>query len=191
MGKVQEEFSHVNHTGIFVHNNKSAAAHHCTCCDKRIIIYRQVKHGFRQTAAGGAADLNSFEFLAIGNTAANIINNFTHGNTHRHLCQTSIVNFACQSENLGALGFFCTKLAVPVSTVNNNLCYVSKGFNIIDIGWLAPQTGYSRERRTRTRHTTFAFNRSHQRSFFAADESTGAFLDVDSKAEFSTKNILT
>ena len=188
--KVQEELGNVNHAGILVHNNKATTAHHSTGSNQGIIIDRQIQHAFRQTAAGRTADLYSLKLFAVGNAAADIINNLAHGNTHRHLCQTGVIDFAGQSENLGALGFFGTQLAVPVCTVNDNLRHIGKGFYVVDIRRLAPQAADRRERRTRAWHTALAFDRSHQGSFFAADEGTGTLFNMNSKAEIAFKNIL-
>ena len=188
--KVQEELSNVNHAGVLIHNNQTAAAHHSTGSNQGIVINRQIEHAFRQAAAGRTADLYSLKLFAVGNAAANIINNLAHGNAHRHLCQTGVIDFAGQSENLGALGFFGTQLAVPVCTVNDNLCNIGKGFYVVDISRLAPQATDRRERRTRTRHTALAFDRSHQSSFLAADKGTGTLFDMNSKAEIAFKNIL-
>ena len=154
MRKVQEELGNVNHAGILIHNDQTAAAHHSTGSNQGIVINRQIQHAFGQTAAGRTADLYSLKLFAVGNTAADIIDNLAHGNTHRHLCQTGIIDFAGQSENLGALGFFGTQPAVPVCAVNYNLRHVSKGFYVIDISRLAPQAADRREWRTRARHTS-------------------------------------
>ena len=188
--KVQEEPGNVNHAGILIHNNQTAAAHHSAGSNQRIIIYRQIQHAFWQTAAGRTADLYSLKLFAVGNTAADIIDNLAHGNTHRHLCQTGIIDFASQSENLGALGFFSTQLTVPVCAVNDNLRHVSKGFYVVDVRRLAPQAADRREWRTRARHTALAFDRSHQGGFFAANKGTGALFDMNSKAEIAFKNML-
>ena len=190
MRKVQEELGNVNHAGILIHNNQTAAAHHSTGSNQGIVINRQIQHAFGQAAAGRTADLYSLKLFTVGNTAADIIDNLAHGNTHRHLCQTGIIDFAGQSENLGALRFFCTQLAVPVCAVNNNLRHVSKGFYVVDVRRLAPQAAYRRERRTRARHTALAFDRSHQSGFFAANKGTGTLFNMNSKAEIAFKNML-
>ncbi|MNP71911.1 hypothetical protein D3C76_1683650 [compost metagenome] len=56
-----------------------------------------------QTAAGRAAGLDSLEFFASGNTAANLKNNLTQRNTHRDLNQAGIHHLAAKREYFGAL----------------------------------------------------------------------------------------
>ena len=131
-----------------------------------------------------------FEFFAIGNTAANIVNDFAHGNTHWNFCQTGVINLTGKSKYFSAFRAFSTILAVPICTINNDLRNVSKSFYVIDVSRFTPQAGNCRERRTRTRHTAFTFDGSHERSFFTANESACTFFDMQFKIKTAVKNII-
>ena len=49
-----------------------------------------------------------FEFLAVGDTTADVVDQFPEGGAHGDLHQADVVNLAAQSEDLGALGLFGT-----------------------------------------------------------------------------------
>ncbi len=59
----------------------------------------------------------------------------------------------------------------------------SKGFGVVDGGWLAVEAKTGRERRLEARLALFAFERFEQRRFFAADVGAKAVVRVQLKAE--------
>ena len=71
----------------------------------------------RDTSAGRTAGLCRLELLAVRDTAADLLDDFAQGGTHRNLDQTGVVDFAAQGEDLGALGFFGTHGSEPFRTI--------------------------------------------------------------------------
>ena len=102
-GEFQEEFCDVDHTVIFVHDDQSAGAHHGTESGKVIVCHRRIDMRCRNTAAGRAARLSRLEFLAAGNTSADIIDNFTQRGTHFDFHQTCIDDLSAYGEYLRSL----------------------------------------------------------------------------------------
>ena len=66
---------------------------------------------------------------------------------------------------------------------------VSPGFDVVDSGRLAEQTGFRRERRTNVGHTTLPLDGAEQRRLLAADKGAGPLLDMDLEIERSPKDI--
>ena len=68
-GEVQEVSRHVNHTGIFVHNDHTAGAYNRAGLVDIFVCNRRVDQACRNTAAGWSAHLHRFE-LSVGLAAA-------------------------------------------------------------------------------------------------------------------------
>ena len=102
-GKIKEKLSHTYHTGCLIHNNHSARAHNCARSTERLIVDYCVKKLCGNTAAGRTAHLNSFEFLAVLYSAADVKYNVSERFAHRYFNKTALFNLTRESKNLCTL----------------------------------------------------------------------------------------
>ena len=75
-----------------------------------VVLNRNIQLRSGDAAAGGAAGLHGLELLAVGDAAADIVNDVAEGGAHGDFHQTGVVDLAAQGEDLGAGG----ALAVPM-----------------------------------------------------------------------------
>ena len=115
--KFKEEFGDIDHTGIFIHNDQTAGAHHGADADQVVVIDRNIDMFSRNTSAGRAAGLGCLKLLAVRNTAADIFNNGAQCRTHRHLHKTCVVDLTINGKYLRAFGFLRAHRCEPVSTL--------------------------------------------------------------------------
>ena len=149
-GELKEELCKVYHTGILVHDDKSAGAHHGADGDKVIVVNGCIYKACGDASAGGTAGLRRFELLAVGDTAADLFYDLTKGGTHRNLNKTGVGDLAAESEHFCALGLFGTHGGKPIRALENYLRDVSVCLNVVEDGGLLKQTLYCGERRTGT-----------------------------------------
>ena len=144
----------------------------------------------RQTAAGGAADLNSLELLAVADTAADAEDDFPQGGTHGNLDQAGVLNVTGQGKGLGAGGGLGADLHILGSAVLDDGGHVGKGLHVVQDGGLVKQAVFHSTGRLDARHTALTFDRSSQGRTLAANESAGAAVDVHMEGEVSTQNVV-
>ena len=184
------ELRNVNHAVVLVHNDCAAGAHHGAERNKVIKVYGSVKLVLDDTAAGGAACLDCFEALAVGNSAADVENKLAQGGSHGNLHKADVVYLAAQCEHLGSLG---TGGAVFGEFLNAFAHYVrngGKGFNVINNGGAVPKSFYRRERRTGARHSALTLNGVEQGGFLAADERARAKADMGAEVKAASENVV-
>jgi hypothetical protein len=75
-GEIQEEAGDIHHAVVFVHHDHAAGTHHGADLGQRIVFDGYVQKLRRDAAARGAAGLHGLEFLAVGDAAPDVKNNF-------------------------------------------------------------------------------------------------------------------
>ena len=146
---------------------------------------------FRQTAAGGAANLNRLEFRAVLQAAANIEDDLPQGGAHGHLDQAGVLNGAGEGEGLAAGAAGSTDGAEPVGALQDDLGDVGVGFHIVQNRGLLPQTLLHGSGGLGSGHAPVALDGSRQRGAFAADERAGAPVDVQMEIEVGAQDVVT
>ena len=109
-------------------------------------------------AAGRTARLSSFELLAAGDTAADVVNDFAERRAHRNFDKTGVVNLSAESKHLCALALFGAHRSKPFRTVQYDLADIGVCLDVVEERRLAEKTLNSRERGTRTRLAAVAFD---------------------------------
>ena len=71
----------------------------------------------RDTSAGWSAGLSCFKLLAIGDTAADFLDDLTQSGSHRNLNKSGIVDLSAESEYLGSLRLLSTHGSEPFRSV--------------------------------------------------------------------------
>ena len=189
-GELQEELRDVDHAVVFVHDDESAGTHDGSDLGEVLIVHLDVDVRCGDTAAGRAAGLRRFEFLAVRDTAADFFDDGAKGGAHRDLDEAGVLDLAAEGEDLGTLGLLGTHGREPFRTVDDDLGDVRPGLNVVQDGRALEQTLFGRERRTGTGLTAVAFDGGHEGSFFTADERTGAETDVDIEIEPGLHDVL-
>ena len=184
------EFCNVYHAVVFVHNDCAAGTHHGTESNKVIKVDGNVEFVSSDTAAGRTAGLDCFEFFVIGNTAADIVNKFAEGCTHRNFNKADVVYFTAKSKNFGSFGTGGAIFGEFLYAVSEDIRNGCKGFNVVNNGGFVPKAANCRERRTGSGHTAKSLDGMEKRGFFAADECTCAKTDMCSERESGTEDVV-
>ena len=138
-----------------------------------------------ETSTHGAARMHGFVFFTVLDSTSHFKNDLTQGDAHRHFDETRLDNVAADCKGLRAFGSFCPHAGIPGCAFQNDLRHIGISFNIIVIGWFTPHAFDRWERRTRTWFTAFTHDRSHQRCFFSADESSCADAHFEPATTYS------
>ena len=105
---------------------------------KAFIIDWQIQIFGRQAAAHWAAGLNGFESFVIFDAAADIVNDFTQGDTQWDFDQAGVFDIACQGKGFSTLAFLSAHAGKPFWSTQNDLGYISVGFNVVIVGRFVP-----------------------------------------------------
>ena len=120
-GEVEEELGHVDHAGVLVHDDEAAGAHHGADGDEVVVIDLGIDEARGDAAAGRTAGLGSLEGLAVGDAAADLIDDVPERGAHGDLDQTGVVDLAAQCEDLGALGALGAHGGEPLGALEDDL----------------------------------------------------------------------
>ena len=90
--KAHEETCNLYHTGILIHNNKSAGAHDGIQFFNRIKIKSMIDLIIDQTSAGRTADLYTLKCSTTLKATTDIINDMTEACSHWNLDKTGVLN---------------------------------------------------------------------------------------------------
>ena len=129
--ELQEKLCDIHHTGVLVHNDQTAGAHHGTDGDQIVIVYGHIQMFRRDTSAGGPAGLGRLELLPAGNASADLFHDLPQCSSHGYLHQPGVVDLSAQSEYFGSLGLFRSHGREPFRPVYNNLGNIRKCFYVI------------------------------------------------------------
>ena len=129
--KLQEELGDIYHTGILIHDDKSAGSHHGADGDQIVIVYGHVKVLCRDTSAGRAAGLGCLELLTLGDAAADLLHDLPQGGSHGDLHQSCVVYLSAQGEDLGSLGLLGSHGGEPLRSVEDDLGNIGKRLYVI------------------------------------------------------------
>ena len=188
--KVKEETSHIYHTGVLIHNDHTAGTNDSTCFIDIFICNRSIDQLCRDTSAGWSAHLNSFEFLVVFDSSANVVNNLFQSHSHRNFYKAALFDLTCKGKYFGSFGLLGTSVSKCLTAVCNDPCNVCISFYVINVGRKLPVSLCSRERRFQTRHTSLTFQRSDQSGLLTTYECTCTSFDADIKVEICSKQIL-
>ena len=189
LGEVHEEPGHFHHTGLVVHDHKTAGANHGSHLLEGIEVQGQIQMLLGQAAAGGAADLHRFELGAIPHTAADVEDDLPQGGTHGHFDQAGVLDVARQGKSLGARAVFRADGAVPVRPTGNDMRHIGQRLHIVEHSGLVKQATLHGAGRLDPGHTPAALDGGGEGAAFAADKSTGAPADVDIKIKTASQNV--
>ena len=142
-----------------------------------------------KTAAGGAAGLDSLEFLAVLDAAADFVNDIAKQNAHGHLDNAGVLDIPGQGKHLGSGAFLRAELAVPVGTVEDNRRNIGQCLYIINDSRLIKQSALKGERRFLAGLASAPFNGGEKRGLLTTDEGTGSNTDFQIEGKIGSQDI--
>src|SRR5208337_2639006 len=95
-----------------------------------------------------------------------------------------------QAEHACSAILRCSKLRVPLRTTQNDVGHGSQGFRVINDGRPPPQANHGREGWTDARNAALAFERFHQRRFFAHFISARSTMPINVEIVSAAENVL-
>ena len=183
-GKVKEELGYIDHAVAVVHDDKSARTHHAADGGEVVVVYLGVHEARGDASAGGSAGLSRLELSAVGDAAADVLDNFAQGRAHGDLNEAGVLDVAAECKDLGALGALSAHGGEALRAVQDYLRDVCKCLNVVLGSGLSEKTLFRRERRSRTGLAAVALDGGHERGLLAADECacTESYMKVEVEA---------
>ena len=120
LDELEEEAGDVDHAAILVHDDQAAGAHDRAELGERLVVERHVEVLLGDAAAGGAADLGGLELLAVGDAAADVVDQVAQRHADGHFDQAGVLDRAGQGEDLGALALLGAVGGVPRAAVEDD-----------------------------------------------------------------------
>ena len=108
-----------------------------------------------------------------GRPAADVINDFPDGDSHRDFNQADVFDFADEAEDFGAGVVFRSHLGKLFGALADDDGDVGPGFDVVDYGGLAVDPFLHRIGRPLARLAALPFDRPDQRRFLAAAAPVG------------------
>ena len=102
LDEVEEEARHVDHAGVLVHDDEAAGAHDGAELGQRLEVDRRVEVLLGDAAARRAAELRGLELLAVGDAAADVVDDVAERDAEVDLDEADVVDRAGEGEDLGA-----------------------------------------------------------------------------------------
>src|SRR5208282_2902337 len=109
---------------------------------------------------------------------------------HRKFVDARLVEISGEAEQAGAAVLRRAQLRIPIRTTQNDVRHGSQGLRIIDDRRAAPQPDYRREGWTDPRNAALAFERLHQRRFFAHFVSARSTMPINIQIVSAAEDIL-
>ena len=121
----------------------AAGAHH-GALGHQVVKVDGLVQGFRcQTAAGRAAGLDSLELLALGGTAADVVDQLPEGGAHGDLHQTDVIDLAAQGKDLGALALLGAAGGELRSALAQDVGNTGQSLDVVDDGGFRPRPPFT------------------------------------------------
>ncbi len=120
---------------------------------------------------------------------ADVVDEALERRAEGHFNEAGVLDFADQREDLGAGALGAAGLGKPGRAAADDGRDVAPGFNVVDVGGLAPQALLRGERRAWMRAAGKAFKRGDEGCFFAADKGSCALHELDVEVEAAVEDV--
>src|SRR5215212_3133633 len=149
---------------------------------ERAEIERDVGHGGRQDAAGGAARQIAFEGVPVGHAAAMLVDELAHGDSGRGELDAGVLHPSRNREGAKALAAVAPVRRERLRALLDDVAHPPQRLDIVDEGRAPEQADLARKRRLVARQPALALDRFQHRRFFAADIGAGAATEMELRA---------
>lgn len=190
MGEFDEVAGDVHHAIVFIHHHHAARAHDGAELHEGFVVHRGIEHFLGDAAAGRTAGLHGLDLAAGGAAFADVIDESLERSAEGHFDEAGIGHLADQGEDLGAGALGAAGLAEPGGSLGDDRRHVEPGFDVVDVGGLAPESLLGGERGAGARAAGKTFEGGDERGFLAADERPGAFHKLDIELEAAAHDVV-
>ena len=179
-----------HHAGGFVHDDDRTRTQAGTGLLDRIVVHRAVHHDLgRQHRHRRAAGDHTLQLVAVAHAAGHF-QQLGERRAEADFIVARLVDVTGHREHLGAAIVRLAQAHEPFRSIADDRRHRGIGFGVVDRGGLAVQAEIGRERRLVARLALLAFQRLHQRGFFAADIGAGAERGVDLHIDPAAQQVL-
>ena len=158
----------VHHAGVFVHDHRAARAEHRADLGHRIVIHGDVDFVGRKQRAGTAAGNHGFQFLAARHAARDFFDQPAQREAQGQFVNAGAIDVAGNRIEARAAIFRRAQSGIPFAAAANDRRNGAERFHVVDDGGAAVEADDGGEGRLDARIAALAFERFHQRRFFAA-----------------------
>src|SRR5262249_52466716 len=141
-------------------------------------------------AARGSAGLYGLVALAVGNAAADLVDDLAQRDAHRNFDQAGVVDPPGERKDLGTLTLLGADRGEPLRPVAQDGSDVGERLDIVNEGGASPEALLGGIWRAWPRRAALALDRSDERRLLAADEGAGAQPDIDLEAEAAAADLV-
>src|SRR5260370_31958522 len=118
-----------------------------------------------------------------------LLEDLTDRRAQRKLPEPRPLALTAHAKQLRASVFAPAQAAEPIGPFVHDVMNIAKRLDILDDSRFAPEPGYLREWRLRSRMRSLSFECIQQSSLFAADVATGADVKMNLKAIARSQNV--
>ena len=111
-----------------------------------------------------------------------------HGRAHRHFVHSRSHHVAADSDEFQPRRPAHSLCLIPIRASDKNRGNVGEGLDVVDDGWLIPESFLHGKRWLVSRFRSLAFNRFEERRFFSANVSAGADKDFEFESEIGSED---
>src|SRR5271154_3783867 len=182
--EVHDAAGEVHHAGFFVNYDGAAGAEHRADLGDGIVIHVDVNFIRAEQRAGTAAGDHSFQFLAAAHAAGYVFDQLAEIEAKRKFIDAGLIDVPGNRVQARAAIFRSAQAGVPIAAAANDGGHGAERFHVVDHRGATVQADDGGEWRLDARIAALAFERFHQRGFFAA--LVGARAGVGREVEIKT-----
>src|ERR1700691_4550405 len=166
--KMHDPPRQIHHARFLVNNYQAARTQHRADFRHRVIIHRYINFIRRKQRTRASAGYHRLQLLAILHTAGDIFNHALQIKTHRQLVDSGLIDVAGNGVQPRPAVFWRSERGAPVAALSNDCRRSAERFHVIDYCGATVEPDGGGEWRLDARIAALAFERFHQRGFFAA-----------------------
>src|SRR5277367_781037 len=188
--EVHDAAGEVHHAGFFVNYDGAAGAEHRTDFGDGIVIHVDVNFAGVEQRAGTAAGNHGLQFFAAAHAASDVFNQLAQIESQRKLIDARLIDVPENRVQARAAIFRSAQAGVPIAAAANDGGHGAERFHIVDHRGAAVQADDGGKGRLDARIAALAFERFHQRGFFAAFVGARAGVGREVEIKSAAENIL-
>ncbi len=177
--KGHEVLGHVDHAGVFVHDDHPAGAHDRTGLLEAVVVDGEIESGGRNAPSRGTSGLYGLDLRLAGGAAADIVDHLSDGHAEGNLDEPGVADLADQREDLRAGVPRGADLGVLGPAAIDDHADVGEGLDVVDAGRETVDASGDGEGRSLSRLAHESFDRADEGGLLAADEGPRPANDLD------------
>ena len=184
--EVHDALRHLHHAGCLVEDDDAARAEHRAGLAERVEVHGDVDFIGREQGRRRTARNHRLQPLVSSDTAADFIDHFPQGKSHRQFVDAGVRNVPAQAEEARPAVALAAEIGEPLAAVQEDVRHRGERLHIIHNRRASVEAHDGREGRFDARVAAISFQRIQQRRLFAALIGSGAGVGVKIKVEART-----